>query len=188
MALMVDPTTITVAGGKWVRYQVILDPNLQIQHGKLRKYFVTLRNAIAHRDIAPNNIVVGPASLRWCFGPKFACPSPLLYEATTVIHIAPLQSEALNRALRASRITAAVRVVTTACNLLRVLKRALRAMTCLLSTVVQWSEFENLFNLLILLESDWFKTHGPRPPCHRLKRLASCFPQIEGRVHNALAA
>lgn len=79
-------------------------------------------------------------------------------------------------------------LVGTARDVEKVMKRALQIMADSCRNALHHHHLEPVPFQVVVKERNWFKVHGPRPPRLLLKRLASCFQQVNGRVHSPLAA
>lgn len=79
-------------------------------------------------------------------------------------------------------------LVGTARDVEKVMKRALQMMADSCRNVLHHHHLVPVSFQTVVKERSWFKVHGPRPPRLQLKRLASCFQQVNGRVHSPLAA
>jgi hypothetical protein len=145
---------------------------LESHHSKLRKILVTLRNGIAHKDLAPNNLFLVGAKLHHLF----ICPTALPKDEEQE----KANRRALARVLSCPKITSTVHTVVTACNLLKVLKCALRVLAKLLASIHQTYNLKLAFFQFVVTEHDWFKVHGPRPPRCQPKRLGAAFSKYMG--------
>ncbi len=146
----------------------------EAQRAQIAEYFVAVRNSLAHGDISSNNVLVVYLS------DPFTSLIDLRRWDLDASEADAANKRALARALAAPRITSAVRLVLTPCNLLKVLKRVLRLSACRLPSMLRRIQIEPICPRAVVDKHDWFRIHGPRPPRQPLKRLVSCFKQTEG--------
>jgi serine/threonine protein kinase len=164
---------------------------------RLSRALTTLRRSLVHRDIKPSNvIVVNPSNSSWfsffssgAIRPPFSVvqvPFPGFHSINDGSSSANVRARALGRALSVTRLGSNVRLVLTACNLVKILKKALRISALFCKRVfIGTYKFSRIDHWLF--EYGWGKTHGPRPPSFELKWLLRCFQQVNGCVHSPVA-
>jgi hypothetical protein len=148
----------------------------------LQRCYAVLKNSVAHRDIKPSNIIYVDHShslFNWVVS---SAPTPYCTASPSA------KARGLTKALSVTRVGRSVRVVTTACYLLKVLKRALKIIAALIQRAITPAQPVGATNHIFLFDHGWIAIHGPRPPRQRLAAGWRAASAGSWRVHSPLAA
>lgn len=147
----------------------------------LQRFYAVFKNSPAHPDINPNNVIYidGTDSVfNWVVSTS---PTPSNNSRSA-------RAVALAKALSVTRVGRTVRVVASACYLLKVLKKALKIIAALFQAAIAPTQQVIIKSHVRRFDHGWIKTHGPRPPRHELKAAGVLLQQVHGRVQSPLAA